>query len=411
MKVIHVSTGYHFGGASIACKRLVEAQRNAGIDASILTQEPGDFPPYVFSTTTDNFKKKLNLFRLAFEKIILALYLKSKEGRFQYSLSNTGERITLHPKFREADIIHLHWTNNGFLSLEELRRIVNTGKKIVWTMHDIWTFTGGCHIAANCVNYTKDCRECFYLSRGFSNSISNRQQKFKESIYANNEIQFIAPSIWQLNRAKSSSLLGGQSIHKIHNAINYKIDLPDKDEARRNLKLPADKKIILFGAYNISVNHKGIKYLLEALTFLKDKNEIELMIFGRVSEELHSLGIKMHETGYISSEDHMYKLYRAADVLVVPSIEDNLPNTILESFVCQTPVVAFKTGGIPEIIDHKENGYLAEYKNSKDLAAGIEWCLFNNNKNRLGRNAMEKIRRCFSTEVIAKEFSEFYSNL
>ncbi len=411
MKVVHISTGYNHGGAAIACKRLVEAQRIVGIDARIITQESGVFPEYVYSTTKSFIKKKINFLRLAWEKFVFLFYEISKEGRFHYSLANTGEKIANHPLIKQSDIIHLHWINAGFISLIGLKELINTGKPIVWTMHDIWAFTGGCHIADKCVNYQDRCADCFYLTQRQKDIFSLKQQKRKSILYNTDNLFFIAPSKWQYQRAKSSSLLKGKNIEIIHNAIAPIKNISSKSECRKHFKLLMDKKLILFGAFNTNDRHKGMKYLMEALKILDKYPDIELMVFGKQSEEFKELPFKVNYLGYFSDEMKMRMVYKAADIFVTPSIEDNLPNTILESFTCGTPVVAFKTGGIPEIIDHKKNGYLAEFKNINDLAQGIKWCLENNFEGELSGNAIHKITTHFSYPIIGNEFEKLYRKL
>lgn len=409
MKIIHISTGYNHGGAAIACKRLVEAQRDNGIDAEILTQEQGIFPEYVHSTTNSKLREKLNLFRLAWEKFIYLFHQSSGSYRFQYSLANSGQNISKNKLLLEADIIHLHWINGGFISMSNIKKILALGKPVVWTLHDIWPLTGGCHITANCEEYKKHCTNCFYLNRS-TDSLSKRQLAEKREIF-DSQIHFVAPSQWQLNRAKLSFVFGENKITRIANPINQNTYRLDKIKCRQKLVLDVNSKVILFGAFNVVAEHKGMLYLLDALTKLPQNKNMELVVFGKKSELFEQLQYKVHYLGYISDEREMMEAYCAADLFVSPSIEDNLPNTILESFSLATPVAAFNTGGIPDIIDHKINGYLAEYKNADDLAKGIMWCLENNKEGELGENASKKISSHFTPKKIASEFKKFYTNL
>lgn len=411
MKVLHISTGFNHGGASIACKRLVEAQREAGIDAKILTQEYGVFPDYVSSTTKNSLKKQLNFLRLAWEKFVFLFFQSSGNLRFQYSMANTGETITSHPWVKEADILHLHWINAGFLSLNEIKKLVHTGKPVVWTLHDIWPFTGGCHIAADCINYQKNCLNCYYLKNSESH-LSYLMLEKKKKIYDKKNIKFIAPSTWQQKRASTSNLLKNFKIIKIHNPIRIFENLNDKIVCRKLLSLPNDKKLILFAAFNTKDKHKGISFLLRALDILSaNSQEIELVIIGKKTNLLESVNFKINYLGFISDDVRVRQIYKAVDVFVTPSVEDNLPNTVLESLSVGTPVVAFKTGGIPEMIDHAKNGYLAEYKNSEQLAEGINWCLENNKEGKLSGEAIKTIQSKFSYSVIGKQFEVFYKNI
>lgn len=409
MKVVHITTGYNHGGAAIACKRLVDAQRNAGIDAVIITQEEGAFPEYVYSTTNTSFKSRLNFLRLALEKFIFLFYQSAKKYRFQFSLANTGENIVKNKYLQDADLIHLHWTNGGFVSLKGIKKLLSTGKPVVWTLHDIWPLTGGCHIVDQCENYKNKCSQCFYLKNP-SSSLALRQQKRKYNFYGG-RIYFIAPSSWQMKRAKSSWIFNNNQIALIPNPLRIPEINKEKNELRTALNLNINAKIILFGAFNVSAEYKGMQYLLNALIQIKGIEDIELAVFGKKSQMIDQLPFKVNYLGYISEESVMLQIYKAVDVFVTPSVEDNLPNTILESFSVGTPVVAFKTGGIPDIVDHKKNGYLAEFKNENDLANGITWCLENNKDGHLGENAIKKVQASFNPEQIGEDFYSLYEKL
>ncbi len=408
MRVVHVTTGYNHGGAAIACKRLVEAQREIGIEASVITQESGDFQYYVYSTTKSKFKKHSNFIRHAWEKFIFLFYEKSGKYRFQFSLANTGESIYNLEILKEADIIHFHWYNAGFISLEGLKRSLNLGKPVVWTLHDMWAFTGGCHYAGQCVNYINNCGNCKYLKIHSNKDLSYRLWKKKNDVYSIGNLNIVTPSGWLASCAKQSSLLKNVPLEVIPNALNKIIIDQTKSEIRNKLGLPKDKKLILFGAFNLNHKRKGANFLMEALSKIDRIDEYELMVFGKKNELLSDLVINKHFLGYSSNEIFIRKIYKAADVFVNPSIEDNLPNTVLESLSVGTPVVAFNMGGMPDMIDHKKNGYLANYKEAGDIAIGIEWCLQDENNSMLSANAIQKIDSTFSPYKVAKQFDDFY---
>jgi glycosyltransferase involved in cell wall biosynthesis len=211
--------------------------------------------------------------------------------------------------------------------------------------------------------------------------------------------------------AKQSSLLKDFPVDVIPNPISKIKFEKNKAEIREELGLPLNKKLILFGAFNLNHSRKGSKYLVEALAGFEEKDNCELLVFGKRGSQLPGVSLKTHFMGYSSDEEYIRKIYSCADVFVNPSIEDNLPNTVLESFSARTPVVAFNMGGMPDMIDHKENGFLAEYKNPQQLAEGIRWCLENNGDGYLSKNAAQKIRECFSYPVIGKKFENYYSSI
>jgi glycosyltransferase involved in cell wall biosynthesis len=412
MKVVHVSSGYYNGGAAIACNRLVEAQRSIGIDAKVVTQEAGDFPDFVCSTTHSYLKKKLNFLNHAWEKFIFLFYESSGAVRFLFSIGNTGEKVHSVKIIKEADIIHFHWFNAGYISLKEFGKILKFGKPVVWTLHDMWAFTGGCHYSGECKNYQNACGNClFYLKRPGNNDLSSKIFKTKKRVYAQGNLHFITPSKWMATCAGQSSLLKNFPINAIPNPVSDINFEKGKDKIREELDLPLNRKLILFGAFNLNHSRKGSKYLVEALASFGEGDNCELLVFGKKGSQMPGVNLKTHFMGYSSNEEFIRKIYCCADVFVNPSIEDNLPNTVLESFSAGTPVVAFNMGGMPDMIDHRKNGFLADYKNSVHFAEGIRWCLDNNNDGNLSVNARNKIRECFSYQVIGEKFKDYYSSL
>ena len=408
MKIIHISTGYNHGGAAIACRRLVEAQRDVGIDARIITQEKGYFPSYVSSITKNIINVKLNFFRLAWEKFIYLFFQSSHQFRFQYSIANSGVNLSTHKWISEADIIHLHWINGGFISIKGLEKLSQLKKPIVWTMHDIWPFTGGCHIAGDCINYRASCEGCRYLSKISANYLSKRQYKQKGKLYDLLNINFISPGENHKKRALSSSLLKNKKIQVIPNIIETKEFNYSKKECRDLLEISHDKIIICFGAYNVNTEHKGMEYLIEALGCLKHKKDIELLYFGKATRIFDTLEFKVHYGGFIFDEERLNIIYAASDIFVSPSTEESFGLTVGEAMAVGTPAVSFTGTGVKDVIDHKINGYLAVNKNSTDLALGIEWCFENNAGGKLSEMAAQKIALNFNPQLIAKKIKKYY---
>ena len=228
-------------------------------------------------------------------------------------------------------------------------------------------------------------------------------------------IVFITCSKWLAGVARKSSLLEGFRIEAIPNPIDTNIFAPQNDTVDRiKWTLPADKKIILFGAANITDRRKGLIYLVEALELLKKDygTEVEIVIFGKNKAfDMDLLPYKVHQIGVVTSQDKLAELYSLADVFVTPAIEDNLPNTVMEALSCGTPVVAFNTGGIPDMVDHLQNGYLAEYKSPVDFAAGISFVLNEANAAELSKNAREKVLQNFTNEIVAQKYVAVYQSL
>lgn len=408
MQVLIISTSDIHGGAAIAAYRLMNAlNAHSGAEAKMMVRDKRSNNKNVIQVGC-KFQNKWNFYK---ERGMIFLKNRfSRENLFDVSIANTGISITDTPEFKQADIIHLHWINQGMLSLNEIGRILASGKKVVWTMHDMWAFTGICHHAGTCTHFHQSCGNCPYLKTASKNDLSHRIFQKKRSVYAQGKIHFVVCSNWLGNLAERSPLTKGHKIVSIPNPIDTQQYFPkDKTEAKQKFNLPADRKIILFAAAKASDKRKGIDYLIEAAKLIEEKN-LMFVIAGakgdEIAQQLPGLSVNI---GYVDS-NKMPNLYNAADVFVTPSLQENLPNTIMESMACGTPCVGFNIGGIPEMIDHKKNGYIAEYRNAEDLANGLLWTLFETGSETLSANAREKVLAEYSQQKIANQYKEIYAS-
>lgn len=413
MKIVHVNTYENFGGAGIAGQRLVHAINElelgtATILSASTTESGGNF------FHRGRFPELLTKFSFAADTAWVSLNAEKPQYRFAFSPAVFGRDISTWKRIIEADIIHLHWINQGFISISNLRRLIALGKPIVWTLHDMWSFTGGCHYSGICDHFKGKCGNCFFLKNPHGEDLSHIGWLKKEHIYAEaKNITFIACSNWLAGVARSSSLLKSARINAIPNPIDTALFCPlDKSELRKKWRISPDVKLILFGAANISEKRKGLVYLIAALQLLKDLNKnaaIEVAVFGKnKSFSLDSIPFPAHNLSVITSQKDMSEIYGMADVFVLPSLEDNLPNTVMESMACGTPAVAFNIGGLPDLIEHQKDGYLAEYSSSADLALGIEWIFSNPD---LAINARQKVIEKFSNGVIARQYMNLYKSV
>ncbi|GGC06903.1 glycosyltransferase [Dyadobacter sediminis] len=417
MNVVFINTSDSSGGAAIACSRLQKAlEKHLNINGVILTQEKKLENSSVISLTPTRWKKQMAWFRFVAERLLFLPYEKSREIRFLFNRGIVGIDISSHPLVQNADIIHLHWINFGFLSIHSLKKLLSLGKPIVWTLHDMWAFTGGCHHSGKCENYQLSCGNCKFLRNPSSNDISYKDWLLKKKTYT--EFAAIGCSKWLTNRAKSSSLLANCYTASIPNPIDTATFCPVlKSQARRFLNLPDNKMLILFAAMRIDAVKKGFIYFERALQIFKEHNsetanEIEIIVFGSGNCEIFKqLPFPVHVLGHLSSETQISLAYNAASVFVIPSLEENLPNTIMESFACGTPVVGFDVGGISEMIEHKQNGYLSVYGSSESLAEGINWVLKNNLNGVLSKQARQKVINSYSEKVVAMQYKRLYQML
>ncbi len=418
MKVLIINKSKVSGGAAVAANRLFEALKTNGTDVKMLVEDAVDETDDVQCIANTTAKKKKAFRRFVLERLFFFPREKSKAVRFMFSPAKVGVDISQHPWVQEADIIHLHWINHGFLSLKGLKKLFTLNKPIVWTLHDMWAFTGGCHYAGACENFVTGCGNCPFIKLSGKRDFSSRLNRRKQKIWDNTLINTVGCSNWMRNLAQKSSLLTAHNNTSIPNPIDTNIFTSlDKNKCREEFGLPLNKKLILFGAANVNDPRKGFKELVHALAFLDVRfpdliKELELVVFGKCKkQEMNKLPYKWHKVNFISDTNKIAKLYNCADAFVLPSLEDNLPNTVMESLACGVPVVAFNIGGVPEMINHKETGYLAIEKNSDDLAKGIHHVLYENNTAYMQSSAKYFVADNYGTRIVAQQYNKLYTSL
>ena len=416
MRVLIVNTSERIGGAAIAAGRLVEALKNNGIKAKMLVREKQTDRLSVIELKRNWWR----VWQFIWERILIWKENRfKKHNLFAVDIANTGTDITVLPEFLAADIIHLHWINQGMLSLNDIRKILLSGKPVVWTMHDMWPCTGICHHARECDKYHQECHHCPYIYKGGGKKdLSNQVFKKKKEIYQSAPVTFVTCSRWLKERAGQSALLNGHTIVDIPNPISTGLFKPQNSLAARNkMKLPTDKKLILFGSVKVTDKRKGIDYFVESCKLLAEmhpelKEELGVVVYGKNSEQLKPLiPFQVYALDYISNEKDLVNIYNAVDLYVTPSLEENLPTTIMEAMACGVPCVGFNVGGIPEMIDHLHNGYVAEYKSAEDLANGIIWTLSESEYQSLSEEACRKAVSNYSESIVAKKYIDIYNKI
>ncbi len=418
MKVTLINTSDAGGGAPVASMRLLKALVSENIDAKILVQKKKTKEERVEGIEKNVFTRLRAGFNFLYERLpFIFFYEKNKSVRFAFSTANAGTSIAADPLILDADILHLHWTNSGFLSIADLKELVQLGKPIVWTMHDMWTFTGGCHYAGTCDHFVNACGNCYFLRNPGIDDLSHKGWLHKQNLYSDaKNVTFVTCSHWLATVARQSALLNNFRIETIPNPIDVTLYAPkDKYTARKKWNIHPDNKIILFGAANIMDRRKGITYLVEALHYLRNDYAqtvpIEVVIFGKNKHfDVSELPFPVHELSIINSQEDLTELYSLADAYVLPSVEDNLPNTVMEALACGTPVVAFNTGGLPEMIDHQQNGYLANFKSAADLANGIYEMLYTDRPQEFSLQARYKVLTNFTNKKIAEQYIQVYQS-
>ena len=404
MRVLIVNTSERTGGAAVAASRLMEALNNNGVKAKMLVRDK----------QTNNLcvvqHPQQRRLRWAFlwERLIIWLRLHLRRKRlFEIDIANSGADITQLPEFQEANVIHLHWVNQGMLSLKQIRKILDSGKPVVWTMHDIWPATAICHLTLACRKFEEKCGPCPLISNNLAGQVWRKKQQLLEG----KRVTFVACSEWLAGEARKSALLKGQTVVSIPNPIDTHVFRPgERQVARRALGLPEDGKMILFVSQRATNPYKGMQYLVEACK-MKNIDNVFVAILGGHAEELEGqLPVKSYALGYINDEQRIVQAYQAANVFVLPSLSENLPNTIMEAMGCGVPCLAFNVGGVPEEIEHKKTGYVAAYRDAEDLSRGLRWILEEADYDALSAACLHHVAACYSQQSVAKRYIEVYEN-
>ena len=412
MRVLIVNTSERTGGAAVAANRLMEALNNNGVKAKMLVRDK-ETEQLTVCALPQTWRLR---WQFLWERLVIWLHLQLKrEHLFELDIANCGTDITRLPEFREADVIHLHWVNQGMLSLKDIHRILATGKPVVWTMHDIWPATAICHYTRGCQQFHTVCGSCPILPGKSPKGLANKVWEQKEKMLDGHHVSYVACSQWLADEAQKSALLRGQTITNIPNAIDTHLFRPqDKRKAKAALGLPTDKRVILFVSQRVTDPRKGMPYFVEAIRLLAERHpdlcdDTVIAILGGHAEDVTGqLAVPAYPLGYVSQPQRIVQVYNAADVFVLPSLEDNLPNTLMEAMACGVPCVGFQTGGIPEMIDHLQNGYVAQFRQSVDLAKGIHYVLAEANYEEISHNSVQKVARSYSQQSVAKRYIAVY---
>lgn len=386
MNVLHINYSDKIGGAAIAAYRHHEAMQKAGIDSNMLVILQSDKTNQSIKTPFINKYLLLLINRVYF--LLHSFILRFYKPFASFSIAFGGFSLYNHPSVKRADIIYLHWINASMLSIDDIEKILKTGKNIYWYMHDMYPITGGCHHAFECTKYQNSCHKCPLLFGVKILDVSSCQFKKKiKSWQKYNNLKVITPSKWLADCVSKSTIFKEHEIHVFPNVINTKRFKPiNKCVAKELIGVSKSKKIILFGADNINNPYKGWEYLKKAMNKLNPE-EYECLVFGTHNQSISSeIKIKTRYTGYLKDDYSLVAVYNAADVFISPSLADNYPNVILEAMACGLPCIGFNVGGIPDLIQHQETGYVSKYKDTNDLVKGINW-IFQSDYNLLSEKA------------------------
>ncbi len=398
MKVLHINYMRN-DGAGNAVGRTHRALVEMGIDSTCLFLRPHE--PDASSISL--LDKKIN----GIQNCLIARFLCGSSQSGYPSINLFPTRVLKKINDSDADVVHLHWIHGEMLSVAQIARIK---KPIVWTFHSMWPFLGMYH--------WKECDSgtAPHAPRPVREAIDRWTYRRKERCWKDLDVHVVCPSNWMAECARDSKLFGKQPVSVIPNCLNFDVFRPleNKFELRKVFGLPANKKVILFGATQPGAKRKGGDLVAEVFQGMKNKQDCVLAVFGTATKGVckssdSRFGLETHELGYICDEETMARVYNAADVMCVPSRQDNLPSVCVEAQACGLPVVAFNVGGIPDIVSHGKTGYLASPYDVDDFRAGVEWCVCVGESVRA--KARERAVSIFSCERVANLHFELYKTV
>jgi len=405
MKVVQLNYSDSIGGAARAAHRIHHAVRNAGVDSSLVVNRAVLSDPTVIgpATTPGRLMGKAR-------RILAAPWQSVLKGGSPglHSPACIPSRWASGLNASAADVVHLHWINGEMMSIADIGRLT---KPTVWTLHDMWAFCGAEHYTDG-VRYREGysaanrppCESGFDLDRW---TWLRKQRHWQRPF------QIVTPSRWLADCVGQSALMRHWPVAVIPNPIDTEVWRPvDKLLARQKLNLPPSTPILLFGALGGEEDpRKGFDLLRDALQHLRDRvNGLELVVFGQLAPSQETpLGFPVRHTGYLHDDEKLRLLYSAADAVAVPSRLETFGQTASEAHACGTPVVAFNTGGLADIVAHRETGYLATPFDVQDLATGIEWVLGAAQSGPgLGSAARDRACRLWDSPVVARQYADRY---
>lgn len=386
MRVLHINTNIH-GGAAAAAIRIHKAQLEAGIDSHILflKGKPSVDIPNAHVLSEFVFPVVVYLF----DKLNRALNYRFQIGRPECFFNSPRSLFRLHSLdfVKGFDVINLHWIVK-FIDIPTF--FTKLDKPIVWTMHDMCPFTGGYH-------YRTDYPEKEYAK------LSERFWNIKKKAFGKADITMVGPSLWLCDEAKNSGIFSDSTKYvNIKYAIDLELFAPIKEGSAIS-----KKPMVLFVAEKSEDKRKGIDYLYAALDKI-DHDVADFVVLGKGGADCPDY---IKSAGYITSQEVMADWYRKASLFVIPSLEDNLPNTVIEAMACGIPVVGFDAGGIKDMIIHKENGFLVPTKDVEKLTQGIFYVLKHQNKEELSKAARAFAQRNFNNETVTIQYKQLYESL
>lgn len=415
MRIVHLSTSDTSGGAARSAHRLHRGLCTVGVDSSMFVRNrhSADESVYSFEPADDPASRLHRLWRYGRIRLAYAPYrLTRPKGLELFSDDRTRFNQEVVAQLPLTDIINLHWIDQ-FVDLGTFFH--KTTAPIVWTLHDMNAFTGGCHYDVQCGRYTEACGHCPQLGsqreEDLSRAVWERKREAYQGAIQDGRLHVVAPSEWLAREARRSTLLGGAPVEVIPYGLDHTtFRRRSPRRQRRKLNIPEEHDVVLFVAQSTTNERKGFSLLAEALGTL-GAEDVTLVSVGRdkpsIPGELHHA-----HAGRIEDDKKLARLYSMASVFVLPSRQDNLPNTVLESMACGTPVVGFDTGGVPDMVRPGETGWLAEKGDVRSLRENLETALENDSaREGMRKRCRQVVEEEYTLERQAKRYTALYDSI
>jgi len=385
MRIVHICDKDCLGGAEIACLRHCEAMLASGWDASMMVVEKRSDKTFV--------KLLIHGIELSWHRVFCHLHniiARKINATGLFSVMRFGHDISRLDDIYQADVIFLHWVNGNTLSLRDVKRVLQLGKPTFWFMHDMFPITGGCHYSMGCEGYRTTCSSCPLIGNTTYKWIAQKQLKQKISRWSKYQnLSFVTPSHWLAGLVSASKVAAGRKVFVVPNLIDTQVYKPLPFTCKTVFGLDLHKKTLLFGAASMKSVYKGTQILHSFLKML-DPEKYEGLIIGEKCEDIvKDVNITVKSIGFLSDDYSRVMAYNACDTVVITSVAENYPNMVLEAMACGKPCVGFNTGGIPELINHGETGFITPDKTAEELARWVDK-LFSDKTRYLEMSAMAR---------------------
>lgn len=416
MRVLHLSTYDTAGGAAGSAYRLHRGLLEAGVKSRMLVLQKDSSDDTVFEHSPDlglggRVWRRFRREQIRFSRLLSQYRGTDGAGSGPFSTDRSPYRLAASVEALEPDLINLHWVAR-LVDYRHLFRDCIGDRPVVWRLSDLNPFTGGCHYDEGCGKYRSQCGACPKLgsrhTRDWSRAIWERKRRAYEHV-PEHQLHFVAQSTWIQNQVKASPLTSRFESTVIPNGLDTNTYRPyNREEVRKAFVIPRDRPVVLAVADSLDDRRKGFDLLVKAVRGL---DNLHLLLVGTTTGELVP-DVSHQHLGFIEADEQLAKVYSAADVFAIPSRQDNLPNTVLESMACGTPVVGFETGGIPDMVRPGETGWLAAEKNARSFRDALQKALFcERERNRRGKQARRTVEKEYTLEGQVRRYSHLYERL